>query len=119
MYSPSRLKVVGTCQTVTGSITDQHTNEDGDIDVRIAVDRQYASLLNAGNMSGLNGHLQTEAICQTAIHTAEAAAACGRFRGSIAIPRDGTRVQVTGTYVLDTYHGWMEIHPISDLRVIQ
>jgi hypothetical protein len=119
VYDPGRLKIMGACQTVTGTITDQHTNDDGDIDVRIAVDPAYANLLNAGNISGLNGHLQTEAICQTAVKSAEAAPACRGFTGSIVIPRDGTRVQVTGTYVLDTHHGWMEIHPISDLRVIQ
>ena len=32
-------------------------------------------------------------------------------------PPDGTHVQVTGTYTLDKNHGWMEIHPISVLRV--
>lgn len=119
VYDPGRLKIMGDCQTVTGTITDQHTNDDGDIDVRIAVDAPYANLLNAGNISGLNGHLQTEAICQTAVKAAEAAPACRGFTGSVVIPPDGTRVQVTGTYVLDTHHGWMEIHPISDLRIIR
>ena len=119
VYEPGRLKVMGACQTVTGTITDQHSNADGDVDVRIAVDPAYANLLNAGNISGLSGHLQTEAICQAPPQTAESKAACRNFAGSVVIPPDGTRVQVTGTYVLDTNHGWMELHPISDLRVIR
>src|SRR2546423_1611933 len=107
VYDSGRLKVMGMRQTATGVITDHHANEDGDIDVRIAVDPAYANLLNAGNMSGLNGHLQTEAICQVPTQTAESTAACRGFAGSVVIPPDGTRVQVTGTYVVDTHHGWM------------
>jgi hypothetical protein len=118
VYDPGRLKIMGACQTVTGTITDQHANADGDIDVRIAVDPAYANLLNAGNISNLSGHLQTEAICQAPPQTTESKGACRGFAGSVVIPQDGTRVQVTGTYVFDTNHGWMELHPISDLRVI-
>ena len=103
---------------MTGTITDQHTNDDGDIDVRLAVDSPYKNLLNAGNISNLNGHLQTEAICQVPIHAADAARACQGFNGSVRVPPNGTHVQVSGSYVLDTNHGWMEIHPISDLRIV-
>jgi len=119
VYDPSRLQVRDACRTVTGTITDQHTNEDGDVDVRLAVDPPYTSLLNAGNISNLSGHLQTEAICQTQITDPNAAKACQGLKGSIAIPPNGTHVQVTGPYVYDSVHGWMEIHPISVLTVIR
>jgi hypothetical protein len=119
VYDPGRLQIHDACRTVTGTITDQHTNDDGDIDVRLEVDPPYRNLLNAGNISNLNGHLQTEAICQAAIQTADAARACQGFHGSIVIPPNGTHVQVTGTYTFDTNHGWMEIHPISILTVIR
>ena len=118
VYDPSRLRIVDACRTVTGVITDQHTNEDGDIDVRLALDPPYAALVNAGNDTNLNGHLQTEAICQADIQTADAQRACAGFSGSLRIPANGTHVQITGTYVLDLLHGWMEIHPISVLTVI-
>ena len=117
VYDPARLTIVDACKTVTGVITDQHKNDDGDIDVRLALDPPYANLLNAGNISNLNGHLQTEAICQTQIQNADAAHACQGFKGSVVVPPDGTHVQITGTYTLDKIHGWMEIHPISILRV--
>jgi len=119
IYDPSRLQVYDGCRTVTGTITDQHTNDDGDVDVRLAVDPPYTSLLNAGNMSNLSGHLQTEAICQTKIIDPSAASACRGYTGTIAIPPNGTHVQVTGPYVYDKIHGWMEIHPISVLSVIR
>jgi len=118
VYDPGRLKVVGECRTVTGVITDHHQNEDGDIDVRLALDAPYADLVNGGNKASLNGHLQTEAICQAPIQADEAAPACRGFSGSVPIPPDGTHVRITGSYVLDTHHGWMEIHPISVLSVI-
>ena len=85
--------------------------------MRLALDPPYANLLNAGNVSNLNGHLQTEAICQTPIQNADAARACEGFKGSVVVPPDGTHVQITGTYLLDKNHGWMEIHPISVLRI--
>jgi hypothetical protein len=104
---------------VTGTITDQHTNSDGDIDVRLEVDPPYKDLLNAGNISNLGGHLQTEAICQTQAQVADAARACQGFHSSLAIPPNGSHVRVTGTYLLDLNHGWMELHPISVLTVIR
>ena len=106
------------CQTVTGVITEQHANEDGDIDVRLAPDPPYMNLLNGGNMSNLNGYLQTEAICQAQIRVAAAASACQGFVGSVFVPPNGTHVRVTGSYTFDRHHGWMEIHPISVLTVI-
>jgi hypothetical protein len=30
----------------------------------------------------------------------------------------GERIRITGTYVLDADHGWMEIHPVSGLSVL-
>ena len=119
VYDPGRLQIKQTCQTVTGVIMEQHANDDGDIDMRLALDAQYESLLNEGNRTALNGWLQTEAICQAAVQpdSPDAAKACGTFRGAVPVPSVGAHVRVTGTYVLDTHHGWMELHPISVLEV--
>jgi hypothetical protein len=35
----------------------------------------------------------------------------------LTLPPVGAHAQVTGSYVLDTNHGWMEIHPISVIDV--
>ena len=117
VYLSERLQVRQPCVTVTGTITDFHANDDGDIDIRLEVDPPYKNLLNDGNVSGLSGHLQTEAICQAPPTAADPIQACRGFTGSVAIPSVGAHVQVTGSYVLDTNHGWMEIHPISALSV--
>ena len=117
VYDAARLQVRQACITVTGTVTDFHANDDGDIDIRLDVDPPYANLLNDGNVANLNGHLQTEAICQAPQTAADAIQACRGFVGSVAVPAVGARVQVTGSYVLDTHHGWMEIHPISALSL--
>ena len=113
MYDAGRLQVINACQTVTGSVTETYSSEDGDIDIRVALDPAYTALLNTANITKIDGHLQVEAICQAAATTASAQQACGNFHGSVTVPAVGDRVSVTGTYVLDTRHGWTEIHPVS------
>jgi len=117
VYLPQRLRINQPCATVTGVVMEQHGNEDGDVDIRVAVDTPYAHLLNSGNMTNLDGWLQTEAICQAPIKAGQTdpLRACGSFKGSVPVPAVGTHVVVTGTYVLDTNHGWMELHPITSM----
>jgi hypothetical protein len=119
VYDPSRLKVSSSCQTVTGVIASEHASDDGDIDMPLTLDAPFTNLLNKGNMTDLGGNLNIEAICQAAFHSDIPAApvACGSFKGSVLIPPVGAHVQVTGSYVLDTNHGWMEIHPASVITV--
>jgi len=118
VYDPGRLQVVASCRTVTGTVSDLHSNADGDYDIRVALDPPYANLLNDANRSQLAGHLQVEAICQVPPTVDTAKAACGNFVGGIVIPKPGEHISATGAYVLDTSHGWMEIHPVSVIRVL-
>src|SRR5262249_46328901 len=46
VYDPGRLKINQPCQTVTGVVMEEHPSEDGDVDMGVAVDPQYAGLLN-------------------------------------------------------------------------
>jgi hypothetical protein len=115
VYDPTRLTVKSACETVTGTIIKQHPSDDGDIDMQLKLDPPYTNLLNAANISKLSGNLNVEAICQAEIKpdTPQAVPACHGLPRLLALPPIGTHVQVTGTYVLDTNHGWMELHPIS------
>lgn len=119
VYDPTRLKVMSSCMTVTGTIINQHASDDGDIDMEFALDPQFTSLLNSGNVSKLSGNLNIEAICQAPIQadTPQAVPACRGLPRLLALPPVGAHAQVTGTYVLDTNHGWMEIHPITLIDV--
>jgi hypothetical protein len=119
VYIPTRLKIRQDCETVAGVVMEQHSNDDGDIDIRVSVDPPYARLLNGANLTNLNGLLQTEAICQARFgaNALDPQRACGGFKGTVPVPPIGARVVVTGTYVLDTNHGWMELHPITLLAI--
>ena len=118
VYEPGRLQVVAACRTVTGTVSDLHSNTDGDYDIRVALDPPYASLVNDANRSQLGGHLQVEAICQAPPTVAVAKSTCGTFVGAIPLPQPGQHISATGRYVLDTGHGWMELHPVSIIRVV-
>jgi len=121
VYDPTRLHVSNSCQTVTGVIVNEHGSDDGDIDMQLTLDPPFTNLLNKGNIANLGGNLNVEAICQAPIHPDIPAAfgACGDFKGSTFIPPVGAHVQVTGSYVLDTNHGWMEIHPASVISILR
>lgn len=118
VYDASRLKVLNACMTVTGTIENApHVSDDGDLDFHFVPDQQFANLLNSAS----NGHLHVEAICQGPIQsdTPQASQSCGSFQGSVVIPPPGTHVSVTGPYVLDTNHGWTEIHPVTVIAEIR
>jgi len=119
VYDPTRLTVKASCQTVAGTIINQHASDDGDIDMELALDPPYANLVNAANIAKLSGNLNIEAICQAPIQpdTPQAVPACRGIPGLLTLPPVGAHVQVTGTYVLDTNHAWMELHPISIIDV--
>jgi len=119
VYSPARLQILDSCRTVTGVIMETHVSDDGDTVLPIAVDAPYVGLLNAENTAKLNGWLQIEVVCQANARSNDTAPilACQDFAGSVPVPPVGTRVRVTGTYVLDHNHGWTEIHPVSVLTI--
>lgn len=117
VYDASRLKVLNACLTVTGTVDNApHASDDGDLTFHFVPDPQFANLLNSAS----NGHLHVEAICQATVQsdTPQASQSCGTFKGSVVIPPPGTRVSVTGPYVLDGNHGWTEIHPVSAIVAI-
>ena len=118
VHEPSRLLVKETCRTVTGTKVNHHQSRDGDVVMQVAVDPEFESMLNAGNRQSLNGRLQVEAVCQAPV-LKYAEAACAGFTGTVPIPPDGSRVQITGSVVHDFNHGWIEIHPVSVITVLR
>jgi hypothetical protein len=130
VYHPTRLKVLAACKTVTGVVDLIRIPEpDGDTHVNIRLDRGQESLIHRpgvapgssedyNNTRFQHGDLVTEAICQHQVIQPNAKAACAGFHDAIKIPPVGTRVEVTGVYVLDQDHGWTELHPVSAIRRI-
>jgi len=104
VYNPWRLRVVANCITVTGRIARVARMADGDYHIDIQLDPPFANLINRRNVTRQHGALVSEVVPVD--------------QAGIAAPHVGDHVEVTGAYVLDKLHGWMEIHPVWELKVI-
>ena len=113
VYHRQRLEIVEPCKTVEGVISKVLHEADGDLHIRLDVEDK--SLLNDRNISGQHGMLVLEPVCQTVPTQADAIEPCRNFAGKLFEVRAGMRVRVTGPYVLDREHGWMEIHPVNSI----
>lgn len=97
VYHPSRLIVKDPCKTVSGTVESIRHEADKDYHINLKLDTKYANLINDKNVTLENGDLVVEVIPMDA--------------DKVHIPSVGEHITVTGAYVDDTHHGWMEIHP--------
>ena len=121
VYNPDRLQVINPCISVTGTIDFIRTEKDGDYHIGLKLDSQYANLVNDCNSTCLNGaehgDLVVEPVCMNPPTQADAVSSCTNYSNPIVIPSVGTHVEMRGALVLDTTHGWMEIHPLVEAHV--
>ena len=115
--------LVGDCITVAGKVIWTHyINTDGDANFNVKLDSKYKSLLTpANNSPKFHGAIHVEVVCQgpnkskdpIKINQCKNPLYDGpKFR----LPKVGTRVQVTGTYLLDLNEGGhAEIHPAYNI----
>ena len=116
IYHPARLIIIKDCTEVKGTIRAVFKERDGDYHIRLQLDDKYKDLLNSVNIEKQHGDLVLEPICQNSITQRNAVGPCKGFSKFISVPRVGTHVTVTGSYVLDTEHGWTEIHPVTKIK---
>jgi hypothetical protein len=116
VYHPSRLQVRSECTVVAGSVQAVLNESDGDVHIRLGLDQANDTLLNDANRAEQDGDLVVEIVCVGPIPP-DLEGTCGGYRNAITIPTVHDRVRVVGPYVLDTVHGWMEIHPVSNLTI--
>jgi len=102
VYHPSRLTILGTCRWFKGTVTSTRHEEDGDYHVDVAPAKGFGAFLDSDNHLYQHGSLVTEIMPGQAL----------------PVPAVGERVAVFGTWVLDTNHGWNEIHPIWGIRYL-
>ncbi len=95
VYRPHRLRVLATCRSVSGIVIRISHEQDGDL--HIGLD-DGGALTNAVNRSRLEGELVVEFM--------------PRDGGHLPAPRVGEHIILTGAWVLDTNHGWQELHPV-------
>jgi hypothetical protein len=117
VYHPHRLHVITACLTVSGTVEEIKAEADGDTHLLLRLDPPYASLINSANKRDQHGDLVLEEICTGTVTQADAVTACRGLTSHAAQVHAGDHVKVTGSYVLDTAHGWDEIHPVSVMTV--
>ncbi len=119
VYSPDRLQVHNSCQTVTGTVVRVLREADGDTHIRLQLDSTYKGLLNDYNYKDQKGTLILEIVCAYSdIPQQDAVSACQGYTNQVPIPGVGQHVSVVGQYVTDLDHGWNEIHPVYSVSVL-
>jgi hypothetical protein len=116
VYNPTRLQHVARCLSVTGVIEESDANPDGDQHFLLRLDPGQDTLVNKRNRKKKGGAMVLEIVCANPTSMKKPKAACAGYTNPIAIPPVGAHVRATGTYVLDSHNGWMEIHPGSKLE---
>lgn len=118
VYNPSRLTIIQSCITASGTVENVINESDGDYHLRLALDDQYSNLTNSANDRYQYGDLVVEIICALPVNQTDAVSACQEYVNNITIPNVSDHITVTGPYVLDTDHyGWAEIHPVYTLAI--
>lgn len=113
--------------TVTGTVAYIPDENDGDVHVDLALQTNESRLLNQANYAHQDGQLVTEIVpadqpgCTPGQppRPTEGTYSYGLCSGAdVATPLVGEQVAVTGPYVLDADHGWMEIHPVWSITIV-
>lgn len=100
VWSPSRLKMISPCTTVSGTVRSTAKQGDGDYHVEITLDsggRIRGEIVPADEPGCTPGKPVQYGTC-TGAH--------------IATPKAGSHIVVTGPKVKDTRNGGLEIHPM-------
>ena len=126
-YHPQRLLTLAPCVTVSGTVEVIRHEADGDAHILLRVDpgqpvpassgcdgtaNPCSSWINSMNTSAQHGDLIVEPECEYRVTQADAVSACQDYGSPLALPAIGQHVSVTGPWVLDQQHGWLEIHPV-------
>jgi hypothetical protein len=117
IYNPDRLVVYRDCQTVSGIVDRVIVEADGDYHIRLGLDTLYQNLTNSVNDSAQYGDLVLEIVCANAVTQQSAVDACQNYVNHVTVPQEGQHITAIGPYVLDTDHGWREIHPVYSLTI--
>jgi hypothetical protein len=121
VYHPARLQKQLDCITATGTVQYVRPEKDGDYHLLVKLDSQFLNLTNSINDEKMHGDLVVEPVCQNLpVTQPDAIDACANYNGpNFNIPDVGSRVQVTGSFVLDMDHGgWAEIHPVTNMTFL-
>lgn len=118
VYNKDRFEIKRKSITVAGIVRSVRREADGDVHIQIKLDRNQ-QLLNEKNYKNQDSCLVVE-IIYVYIPTQKNAIIDGMgYKNTVYVPKKGEHVQITGPYVLDKHHGWMEIHPVTKVKAIK
>jgi hypothetical protein len=121
IYNPDRLIPTNKgCITVTGRIIAKVPEGDGDFHYRMKLDPgQGSGLINSKNNTKKQKRFMIfEPICIGKVTQKSAKAACKGYHQKITLPNKGDHVSVTGIHMLDNEHHWLEVHPVTSIKVL-
>ncbi|TMC53419.1 MAG: hypothetical protein E6J20_07070 [Chloroflexi bacterium] len=119
VHNPDRLRVLDPCQHAAGTVVDVAREDDGDYHIWFKPDAGYESLLNAENHFQARPAMLAEIVpaCPLDSKPSNAAAAARCPKTRLPIPVLGNHISLWGPWVLDTDHGWQEIHPADSIQI--
>ena len=119
VHSPDRLQVLDPCKHAEGIVVDVAHEDDGDYHVWFKPDPGYESLLNAENHFQAQPAMLAEITpdCDLATNPPDAQSAARCPKSGLPIPMLGDHIAIDGPWVLDTDHGWREIHPVDSIQI--
>lgn len=121
IYSPDRLEIIKPCITVSGTIENVEPEPDGDYHVLLKPDPTFFWIRLdprfKNNIELQNGNLVTEPICANPItdRNIKKQGICDKFFQKFNL-KVQQHVTMMGVYVFDTFHKWLEIHPITLIK---
>lgn len=118
VYHPQRLQLLEPCVLYRGVVIANLHEQDGDRHLWIAPDPDYERFLNPANVYHGRKALVAEIVPACITEPADEAAAARCPRSTLSPPPSGSHVEITGPWVLDTHHGWDEIHPVASIKIL-
>jgi hypothetical protein len=111
--------VLDLCKHAEGVVVDVALEEDGDYHLWFRPDPGYEYLLNAENHFQAQPAMLAEITpeCPSSTNPPDARAAARCPKSKLPIPAIGQHIAVDGPWVLDTDHGWREVHPVDSIRI--
>jgi hypothetical protein len=119
VHNPDRLQILDPCKHAEGVVVDVAHEDDGDYHIWFKADPGYDYLLNPNNhfqaRPAMLAEITPECPPSTNPPDAQSAARCPKT--SLPIPKLGDHVAIDGPWVLDTDHGWQEVHPVESIQI--
>lgn len=119
VYNPDRLQVLDPCKHAEGIVVDVARQADGDYHIWFRPDAGYEYLLNLDNHFQAKPAMLAEITpdCPASTNPPDAQSAARCPRSDLPIPRLGDHIAIDGPWVLDTDHGWREVHPVESIQI--